>query len=73
MAATTHHLLRTLNRDGELGSYHELGGDFYDTRDRAGAARLLVRGLTRGSSRTVRGLRPTGSSMVASHGHGRCE
>ena len=38
-----HHLLRLLNRDGELGSYRELGGDFFDRRDRQGLQRRLTR------------------------------
>ena len=42
-----HHLLRLLNRDGELGSYRELGADFFDNRDRQGLQRRLTRRLER--------------------------
>ena len=42
-----HHLLRGLNRASELGSYRELGADFFDRRERQGLQRRLTRRLER--------------------------
>jgi transposase len=54
-----HHLLRLLNRDGELGSYRELGADFFDRRDRQGLQRRLTRRLERlGFTVTVKATAP---------------
>jgi transposase len=54
-----HHLLRLLNRAGELGSYRELGGDFFDRRDRQGLQRRLTRRLERlGYTVTVEATAP---------------